>query len=279
MNVSPDKLHQQQRAFAKMLRSATIDGHAVEEVALNKNPNQFFSAHQRLQIYRNNFAISLHEALAGVYPVVRKLVGDDFFRQLTHEYLCAYSLRTGNVHDFGDEFAAFLAELPEVATLPYLPDMARLEWAYHQVFHARDGGVLNISALAMLSEKQMQALRLQVSDSSRYLSSPYPVLAIWELNQDLSGATTVSLDEGGINVVVVRHAEHIRFLTVSAGAFALLDSIAHGHVFSQACETALNVEPNCDIAATLQFLVSQRIVSGFCHPSFGQDDQPEQPAE
>ncbi|MEK7711434.1 MAG: DNA-binding domain-containing protein, partial [Pseudomonadota bacterium] len=97
-----------------------------------------FPAAQHLQVYRNNVVESLTGALCAVYPVVEKLVGDGFFRYAVHEYLRAHRPRSGNLHDFGDAFASFLSGFAPAAELPYLPDVARLEWAWHQAFHAAD---------------------------------------------------------------------------------------------------------------------------------------------
>ena len=93
------------------------------------------SPRQRLDIYRHNLFDSLSAALAAVYPTVAQLVGEGFFRFAAHAYIAAHPSRSGNLHDFGAQLPEFLAQFEPARGLPYLPDSARLDWAWHQVFH------------------------------------------------------------------------------------------------------------------------------------------------
>jgi hypothetical protein len=256
-------LHEQQRRFAKCILASDDERHEMIFPNLKCTPSSLFTDAQRLQVYRNNFAISLREALVGVYPVLQKLVGEAFFQQVAREYVQRYPSRTGNLHDFGDAFADFLNTFPSLEDLPYLPDVARLEWAHHQVFHAVEDNVLNLESLAALTEEQMAGLRFQLSSNGVYLASDYPILRIWQTNQDGHEGADVSLDEGGVQCVVLRHGEQIEFHPLDAGVYALIGGLAQDKLFSQACEEALAADANCDIAAALQFLVGQKLVSGF----------------
>src|SRR5687768_16032631 len=105
-------------------------------------------AGERLQVYRNNVFISLRQALADVYPVVQRLVGEEFFNQLARRFVREHPSRSGNLHDFGREFAGFLATLPDLTELPYLPDVAALEWALHEVFHEAEARPFDFSTLS-----------------------------------------------------------------------------------------------------------------------------------
>jgi len=257
-------LHEQQRSFAQFLQgNDAAPGFTM--LSLKDSRSSQFKDEQRLQIYRNNFVISLREALAGIYPVVFKLVGEAFFQHVAGEYIQTHPSRTGNLHDFGHAFAHFLEGFPSLELLPYLPDVARLEWAHHQVFHAVESDVLNRVALLELDENQLAELTFQVSDSCILLASDYPVLRIWQSNQQ-GAESTVSLGEGGVQYVVLRHSLQIEFHSLSVGVFALIESLAKNKTFSAACEDALDAEAECDIAAALQFLVEQKIVSGFSSP-------------
>jgi hypothetical protein len=264
-------LHKQQRCFAQFLVAGDKEQINTSALSLKQSASNQFKDSQRLQVYRNNFVISLREALASVYPVIQKLVGEEFFQHVAREYVQRYPSRTGNLHDFGDEFADFLDSFPGLDALPYLPDMARLEWAYHHVFHATEDNVLNLSALAAVDEKQMAGVTFQRSNSCVCLASDYPILHIWQANQNEQDSAqtieSVSLDEGGVRLVVLRHGQNIEFRPLSVGVFALIEALAKNKTFAQACDITLEVEIDCDIAAALQFLVEQKIVSGFSFSS------------
>jgi hypothetical protein len=81
----------------------------------------------------------------------------------------------------------------------------------------------------------------------------------------------ISLDEGGVNLVVIRHGQHIEIHSLSAGVFTLLDALAKNSAFAQACQLAIARDPECDMAAALHFLVAQKIVTGYSLPSTAQN--------
>ena len=106
------------------------------------------SGARRLQVYRHNTLLGLTGALEAVYPVVRRLVGEEFFRYAAAQYIARHPSRSGDLHEFGEHFPLFLQSFAPVAELVYLPDVARLEWTYHQVFHAANHPPLDRAALA-----------------------------------------------------------------------------------------------------------------------------------
>jgi hypothetical protein len=258
-------LREQQLAFARALCDANgAQAAQVREV-------EPFTAEQRLQIYHNNWAISLRQALAGVYPVINKLVGEEFFAYAAGAYLQAHPSRTGNVHDFGDAFPTFLAQLAGAESLPYLPDVARLEWAYHEVFHAPEGMALDVEQLAVVlsgeSAEQVTAacnLYLQLSPCCRYVQSDYPILSIWQLNQDAgSGNEVVDIGAGGMQLALVRNNIAIEFHPLSAAAYTLLAALHSGDSFAQACVRALAAHADCNVGSVLQYCVQHRLITGF----------------
>ena len=212
-----------------------------------------FSGARHLQIYRNNTFTSLTGALQAVYPVVTRLVGEEFFRYTAHEYIRRYPSTSGNLHEFGQEFAGFIAGFPSVSALVYLPDVARLEWAYHQVFHAAEHASLALNALATVPQDKYAGLKFKPHPACRLLASDYPILRIWQANQpDYSGDNAVDLSLGGVRLLVIRRQLTVEIEPLGAGEYALLQSLASGHNFEQACETTLEVEAQFNLNSCLQ---------------------------
>lgn len=220
---------------------------------------------RRLQVYRNNMYASLSAALKAVYPVVHRLVGDSFFTHAAKRYVARYPSTSGNLHDFGDRFADFLAAFEPAQSLPYLPDVARLEWAYHRVFHAADAEPLDPMALAGVPEDRYEDLQFKLNPASTLLASEYPILRIWTLDQeDNSGEQIVNLAEGGVRILVLRRIGYdIEFQSLAAGEFALLCALVDEFGFGAACERALAAQPDLDVAAAFRKHVFQGAFTAF----------------
>lgn len=126
------------------------------------------SARQRFQVYVNQTRIGLSDTLAAIYPAVCRLVGDEFFKHLAALYVERYPLRTANLNDYGVELPEFIAVFDALDGLPYLADVARLEWACHQSLHAGHG------------QYPGESESLCLAPHVRLLHSPYPVGDIWD---------------------------------------------------------------------------------------------------
>jgi hypothetical protein len=211
---------------------------------------------ERLQVYRNNLFESLTAALGAVYPVLAKLVGAGFFRRIAREYIRAHPSRSGNLHDFGASFAAFLAQDASANALPYLSDVAALEWAWHEVYHAADAAPPELARLAEVPPEAQPRLRLVWQPALRLVASRFPLLAIWQANQDgADESAVVSLDAGGVNLLVARD---------DAGDFAIeIQPLAPAHyrwleasllrsaTLAEATQAALALDPAFDLAGVL----------------------------
>jgi hypothetical protein len=213
------------------------------------------SGERRLQVYRNSMFTSLTDALQAIYPVVQRLVGEEFFRHAARHYIRRHPSRSGHLHDFGDKFSGFLATFPGARELSYLADVARLEWAYHEVFHAPGAQPLDPACLAAIPREHHEKLRFHLHPACRLVRSPYPILRIWELNQDDDGEKQVNLDDGGVNVLVIRRDLDIALETYGDGEFALLEAFKRKQRFADACRQALTLDPNIDLSTFFQQLI------------------------
>lgn len=192
------KLADLQRQFL-----AALAGDETAEV-LALIDDRHADAAQRFAIYCNNWRSNLRNALRAAYPVVERLVGAEFFVWLADSFIDQHPSRAGNLDDYGSEFPAFIREFPAVAELPYLADIARLEWLVDAVMTAPDAvDDMDVDALPGLPPH------------IRVLQSPYPVHRIWQVNQpDWQGDESVSLEEGAVKLLIQRRtipAEVLRY--------------------------------------------------------------------
>ncbi|NJM11364.1 MAG: DUF2063 domain-containing protein, partial [Synechococcaceae cyanobacterium SM1_2_3] len=194
---------------------------------------------------------NLTASLRATYPVICRLVGDSFFDYVAAQYITAYPSRSGDLEEFGGDFARFLEIFTPAAELVYLPDVARLEWIYRQIFYAADHPPLDLSALAQVPAEQQGDLHFQLHPAARLLQSAFPILRIWQVNQaDYAGDAAVDLTAGGIRLLALRrdHFE-IEFQPLSVGELILLLALEQGFTFAAACEQAMTAQPDMDLSA------------------------------
>jgi len=139
-------------------------------------------AGRRFNVYRNNVAVSLTEALRQAFPVVRKLVGDEFFTAMAQEHLRAHPPASPLMMFYGEAMPDFLASFPPVAHLPYLPDVARMELALRASYHAADVAPAAASKLAQLTPERLARTRFILAPSLKLVRSQWPIHTIWMAN-------------------------------------------------------------------------------------------------
>lgn len=225
------RLDDVQRAFAAELRqNKTTD---LDRIIVDDN----FSAQQRLNIYRNNIRVNQLTALTGTYPVIEKLLGSDFFRFLAGEYAKTYPSRSGDLRRFGGFLPEFLDTFAEVRELPYLADIARLEWACSVVAVAPLCVRQEADFFENIDPVEIPNLRFAARLSSRLVRSIYPILSIWRTNQDnYAGDGTVSLDEGAQSVLVVRPRRELELWPLDDAEFAFAEALIAGYTVGEAID-------------------------------------------
>ncbi|WP_238364771.1 DNA-binding domain-containing protein [Mesobacterium pallidum] len=139
-------------------------------------------AGRRFDVYRNNVAVGLAEALETGFPVLRKLLGPETFRQFAGLALRAHPPRSPLMMEYGQDLPDFLAGFAPLAHLPYLADVARLELALRRAYHAEDATPVAPETLAALPPERLMAARLRLAPAVQVIRSPWPIHAIWALN-------------------------------------------------------------------------------------------------
>ena len=207
-------------------------------------------AGRRFNVYRNNVAVSLTEALETAFPVIRKLVGEANFRTLAGTYLRQHPPRSPLMMFYGEDMPAFLEGFPPVASLGYLPDVARLELAIRRAYHAADAAPLDPARLQALSPEELMAARFRLAPATRVIRSPWPIHAIWRFNMEPGAPKPSAVAED----VLVHRAEFDPDLSVlGPGAASFVLALAGGQTLGEAVEAAGT--PEFDLASALGLLL------------------------
>lgn len=236
------------RDVQSQIANAVLDGN-LDAVAALVRSDRLPSA-ERLRIYHNHTLTSLSTALGDNFPVVRRLVGDDFFRAAAKRFVSTEPPRDPRLSAYGDRFGDFLAGFEPARALPYLPDVARLEWARIEVTFAPETPALDLAALAARPATEQGRRMLALRPSAILMASPYPVDRIWSANQD-ADVLPVDLDSGPVRLMVWRNPEGCRFEHLDIGSFAFFEAAARRATLEEAAEAALAADPEFDLVVAL----------------------------
>jgi hypothetical protein len=163
-------------------------------------------AEARLNVYRNTLVGTLTTALRLSFPAIHRLVGTEFFESAARLFIEAQPPRSAYLNDYGETFPQFLADFPPAASVPYLPEVARLEWAVNHALHAIDVAPLDLSRLSALALPERQAITFVPHPSISLLAAQYPVDAIWRavLDQNDVALANIHLRTGPVWLIVER---------------------------------------------------------------------------
>ena len=216
---------------------------------------------RRFTVYRNNVYAGLVNALAGRFPATLKLVGEEFFRAMARDYVEKTPPRSAVLIHYGGDFPDFIGAFPPASAVPYLADVARLEWAWHEAYHAADAEPLSQEALAALGTRA-EDIGFIFHPSARLVRSTYPVITIWELTARHGENEPGRLPASGEEAFVVRPALQVTVRRLPAGGVIFAEALMAGEKLPDAAAVALTAEPEFDFAANLAGLMRSGALVG-----------------
>jgi hypothetical protein len=241
------------------LRGAVL-GAACPEL-LAEIENDGVAPDARLRIYRNHAVTTLGAVLENTFPVVCRIVDRRFFAFAAHEYLRRNPPYSRLLAEYGAGFANFLAGFEPCKDLPYLPDVARFEWALARTSTVRDAPPLAIDALAAIPPDMAASLDISLQPSVRYFASAWPIDAIWLANQQTE-APTLDLATGGATIEIRRAREGFSWQRLDPGVFAFRKTLTEGLALGAAAVAAAAAHPAFDLAVALDSLFEEELAVG-----------------
>jgi len=214
---------------------------------------------RRFGIYRGNLGAHWSRALSSAYPVLRRLVGDEFLDALARVYGRAHPALDPDLNRFGDALPDFLAGFAPAADYPYFPDLARLEWAVHEAWFAPDADGPP-ATLAGLAPDAFEAARAVLHPSLRLHASPWATAALWHAHQD-GGPDFPDVLRADTYALVLRPRFDVRVEAIGAAEHAALSRLARGDTFGVALDAAFDVDGDFDVAAHLRRWLDRGIVT------------------
>jgi len=272
--AKPTTLAQMQRNFI----SDCLSGRLTQDNTLMAKDidSRSISAQGLMGIYQNSGIANISQALSLTYPVIEKLVGEDFFRATCGQYIAVNWPKSGNMDDYGSEFPDFLAQFEHAKHLVYLKDVARLEWIFHLSSLAEDANFTDWSTLAQVTE--ILQLQFLLAPSVNLINSIFPIDEIWQFNQsgnssdfDVKAVVNINIndtfndksEDKMIHLLVFRQALKTIIMPISIGEFSLLQAIEQGQNFEQAIIIATTQQAEFSIDNCLKKFIELGVISGF----------------
>ena len=224
-------------------------------------------AMKRLAVYQNNYAHGMIQVLKDAYPVILRLVGDEFFGALALQYAQSTPPQQAAMQSYGKSFPEFLQSHPSCQELPFLADVARIEYYYIQCFHGRDIEPINLNHLLAEEESDLPNTRFIAHSNCYLLTSDYPALDIWYANLEEVVAELDLSELSASRVLLYRNNDYqVETVQLNDMAYRFCELLFQGNSIADAWEI-LQSETNHaladeDLNGMLTYFIGLGVFSG-----------------
>jgi len=208
----------------------------------------------RFEIYRRNVQAGLARALEQRFPVVHALVGAEFFKAMAREFVTRHLPTTPLLLEYGRAMPDFIRGFAPAAGVPYLADVAALEVARGEAWHAQS---LPVAAPADLLRPCLTDARLLLQPALGLVRSPFPVLAIWEHHQR---ADAPPIDWQPQSVAVHRQGGDVVQEALAPPEAAFVAALLAGETLGAAFHSAQHAADGFDATAAFAWLLARDLV-------------------
>ena len=212
------------------------------------------AAVRRYNVYRNNITVSLIDALAAIYPAVQRITGVEFFRAMARFHVRATPPASPLLFEYGRDFPAFIETYEHAQAMPWLADVARIERAWLDAYHAADAVPLAAEALAAIPPERLAGAVFTAHPAMRLVRSRFAAVTIFAANRD--EGTFDQIDAGTPeDALITRPNADVIMRHLPDGGAVFLTSLLAGRPLGEAAASALESSPSFDIAANIAGLI------------------------
>ncbi len=243
-----------------MLRNTQKD---FKDAVLNKDfssaandikPKRDIDPIDLIQIHLNNSMKSLTKVLRSAFPVTEQIVGEQFFTAAAYKFIQENPPQSGCLTYFGGDFPAFLAEFEPAKSLKYLPDVARLEWAWQHAYHAVDEKAIDLKDLIKVDSARQGNIHLKFNNSITLIYSPYAIDTIWERHKQGfvdEESEEIDVEDHAAYMMVARPRWEVIVRTLDVTSYVFLEKLKKGGSLIEATDAALQIEPRFNLQKNL----------------------------
>ena len=207
---------------------------------------------RRLAIYRGNVFGNAHNALRNAYPITEKIVGEQFFAELAKQYARRHPSSSGDLNVYGAKLPGFIRRFSHTRELPYLPDVAAMEWKVHRAYYAADPTHPALDVLVSVPPERWSDCGIELAPCCNLMQSDWPLARLWEIHQPhFDGEFSVDMQAGPHFILVYRADFRAGVMAISPGAYRFLEASQRGASIGAALAEAQDEELTFDLTAAL----------------------------
>jgi hypothetical protein len=215
-------------------------------------------------VYRNNVTVSLIDALAAVFPGTQRLAGVGFFRAMARFYVRSAPPTSPLLFEYGGDFPDFIETYEYARSAPWLADVARVERAWLDSYHAADLGTLTPEALAAFPSDGLADAVFVPHPATRIVNSGFAAVSIFLASRiegpvgsiDATTPEDALITRPGLDVVVRR---------LPPGGAMFLKRLVSGETLSAAAEAAFEASASFDLSANIAGIVEAGAFTAIQH--------------
>jgi Putative DNA-binding domain len=209
---------------------------------------------KRYNVYRNNVTVSLIDALVAIYPAVQRITGAEFFRAMARFHVRATPPTSPLLFEYGRDFPAFIGSYEYAQDMPWLADVARIERAWLDAYHAADAPPLPAATLAQVPPDRLGDTIFRAHPTTRIVRSVYPAVAIFAMNR-ADGPVTSLKSSAAEDALVTRPDMEVEVRLLPPGNATFLASLIEGETLAEAASKALDEASSFDLSASIAGMI------------------------
>ncbi|CAN5283255.1 DNA-binding domain-containing protein [soil metagenome] len=246
----------QHKSFQTSFAASILDANAVIPAVVVGGTD----TNGRFGVYRNNVVKSLCDALSDTFPVVRQIVGDEFFAAMAREFVLAQPPTSPVLLEYGEGFADFLSLFPPVDTLPYLADVARIERAWLDVYHAAEPDGAARFAMDTVDLETMPHMALCLHPALRLVRCRNTAFGIWHAHAAEDGLHDLSWGQEPQDLLIIRPQQIVEVHILLPGDVMFIEALLRGANILQAATVTFKTHVQFDVVSAIHKLFAAQAV-------------------
>ena len=266
-------LRDRQLEFMNAVLTPDSQGAAFKTPDIRQNAHSLLLPADRIAVYRRNIMTTLRGALGDIFPTTKSIMGQKRFLTVADLFIQLTPSPSGDLNQFGREWPEFLNDYVQSSPSPGLPahlhDMARLDWAWHEAFHAADCSQLDLARLATVPVELHPALIFSLHPSAHLVESMHPLFQLWQVHQpDVSNNSheqeAMVHEQSTRDFLLVHRGESDVTLTrLSEAQYRFLSACFRQKHLAEACDAAFQIDKAFSLQEFLIQAVQQSIIVDF----------------